>query len=196
MLAGALRSSKGALRQLALAQPSNRFYKILLPLAACICILPLSKPVILGFLFSVGAFALEPFESLKNVKILRALSDNIVMINRGSEDGIQRNDHAKLSNDVAGYSSRAICLKASSELSYWKLYRIPNSEAFSLDYTYTVTGYADREIPERISRIRNEVYQAPEEKRKEAPLGQDPFVIKPDLPEKLTELVWVLLQTT
>jgi len=65
------------LRQLASAQPSNHFYKILLPLAACICILPLSKPVILGFLFFVAiSFKKIPLISpLLSFKPLRFLGD-------------------------------------------------------------------------------------------------------------------------
>lgn len=93
--------------------------------------------IILGVLFSISAFALVPFETLKSVKILRVLPDNVVMLNHGLEDGILRNDHVKILSDVAGYTARAICIKVSTEVSYWKLYRIPNSDAFSLDYTYT-----------------------------------------------------------
>jgi hypothetical protein len=144
--------------------------------------------IILGILFSLSVEALEPFESLKNVKILRVFPNNIVMLNRGLEDGILRNDHAKLSSDVVGYSARAICIKVSEDLSYWKLYRVPNSEAFSLDYTYTISGLADREIPSRIARLRDEVQRVPdiEEKKKVDP-GPDPFKVQNDLPSQLTE---------
>lgn len=143
--------------------------------------------IILGVLFSLSAFALEPFEALKNVKIMRVLPNNIVMLNRGLEDGILRNDHAKLSSDVAGYSSRAICIKVSGDLSYWKLYRVPNAEAFSLDYTYSIIGLADREIPARISRIRDEVQEFPEIETKKKDPGPDPFAVQADLPTQLTE---------
>ncbi|MFP5387524.1 MAG: hypothetical protein ACLGHN_15715, partial [Bacteriovoracia bacterium] len=144
--------------------------------------------IILGVLFSLSAFALEPFENLKGVKILRVLPGNVVVMNRGLEDGILRNDHAKLSNDTAGYSSRALCLKVTPDLSYWKLYRIPHSEAFSLDYTYTITGLADREIPRSVARLRDEVQKVQDIEAADKPgSGPDPFQIKKDLPEKLTE---------
>ncbi len=144
--------------------------------------------IILGVLFSLSAFALEPFESLKNVKILRVLPNNIVMFNRGLEDGIMRNDHAKISSEVVGYGSRAICIKVSRALSYWKLYRIPNSEAFSLDYTYTISGLADRQIPSRVAKLRDEVQEIPDyEKKVKKDSGPDPFALKTDLPSKLTE---------
>lgn len=144
--------------------------------------------IILGLLFSFSVSALDAYESIPGVKILRVLPDNIVLLNRGLEDGIQRNDHAKLSNDVAGFSSRAICIRVSGDVSYWKIYRVPNAEAFSLDYTYTITGMADREIPVPVSRLRDEVqkFNDPTLEKKEGP-GIDPFTIKPDLPERLTE---------
>lgn len=66
------------LRQLASAKPPiNRFYKILFPVAAFICILPLSKPVILGFLFFVAiSFKKIPLIStLLSLKPLRFLGD-------------------------------------------------------------------------------------------------------------------------
>ncbi len=144
--------------------------------------------IILGFLLSAStAFALEAFDVMKNVKIIRVLPDNVVVVNRGIEDGLSKNDHAKFSNEVAGYSSRAICLKVTADLSYWKIYRVPNAEAFSLDYTYTIAGLADREIPMPTAKLRNRDYKIrdPEGKRKDP--GVDPFSIKSDLPEQLTE---------
>lgn len=143
--------------------------------------------IILSVLFSFSSFALEPFEKLSQVKIVRVLPNNIVMLNRGIEDGILRNDHAKISNDTEGYSSRAICLRVSTDVSYWRLYRIPNSEAFSLDYTYTVIGMADKEIPSPQMNLRSreqEIIGLEDEKKA---LGPDPFKVKTDLPEKLSE---------
>lgn len=140
--------------------------------------------IIWGILFSLSALALEPFERLENVKIVRILEGNVLLFNRGLEDGIQRNDHAKISSDVEGFSSRAICIKATQELSYWKIYRIPYAQVFSLDYNYAITGLADREIPFPQAKIRDEVYRLKEEKKENT---ADPFQINRDLPEKLTE---------
>ena len=86
--------------------------------------------IILGLFFCLSANALESFDRLGYIKILKVLPNNVVMVNRGLEDGIRRNDHAKISHELNGYSSRAICLKASSDLSYWKIYRVPHSEVF------------------------------------------------------------------
>jgi hypothetical protein len=144
--------------------------------------------IILGFLFSVSVFALESFESISNVKILRILPDNIAVLNRGLEDGIMRNDHAKLSNEVSGFSARALCIKVAGEMSYWKLYRVPNSEAFSLDYTYTIKGMADKEIPFPALKLRDSVQVISDlDQKKTEGAGADPFAVKSDLPERLTE---------
>ncbi len=144
--------------------------------------------IILGFLLSFSAMALEPFEAIKGVKILRVLEKNIILVNRGMEDGIQVNDHAKFSLETDGYSARAICVRSKSDMSYWKLYRIPYAETISLDLTYTLVGMADREIPfpQAAYRDRSMDFQDPADKKKEAP-ASDPFAIKSDMPTQLTE---------
>lgn len=142
--------------------------------------------IILGLLFSLSASALSSFESLQNVKILKVLPQNIVLVDRGLEDGLLRNDHVKFSHEAEGYSSRAICLVSKATTSYWKLYRIPKSEAFSKDLTYRISGLADREIPFQNAKLRDEEFSFPEEKVKTDP-GPNPFEVKRDLPQKLTE---------
>lgn len=144
--------------------------------------------IILGFLFSVQVFALESFERLNGVKILKVIDRNIILVNRGLEDGILVNDHAKLSQEEEGYSARGICVRAKPDMSYWKLYRIPYSETISKDLTYTIVGMADREIPFPQAKLRDDVvsFTDPDDTKK-APPGADPFTIKRDLPEQLTE---------
>jgi hypothetical protein len=144
--------------------------------------------IILALLLSVSALALEPFERLKGVKILKVLPRNIILLNRGLEDGLMKNDHIKISNGDEGYASRAICVRAHAETSWWKLYRVPSAEAFSLDYSYTITGLADREIPFPEAKIRDMDQEVAENfKIKSVDPGKNPFDIKRDLPEKLTE---------
>lgn len=142
--------------------------------------------IILGIILSTAAFALEPYEHIKNVKILRALPGNIIMINRGIEDGLSRNDHIKFSNEATGFNSRAICLKAKADTSYWRLYRLPDATAFSKDYAYTVHGLSDREIPYPQDKLRDVEQQIRDSEKKPGP-GNDPFRVRRDLPEKLTE---------
>lgn len=109
------------------------------------------------------------------------------MLDRGLEDGLLRNDHIKISNDVEGFSARALCLKASATTSYWRLYRVPNSESFSKDYTYAIVGLADREIPTAQDKIKDEFAKFDEKEDQRKDPGANPFEIKRDLPEKLTE---------
>lgn len=144
--------------------------------------------IILGFFLTFSALALESFDRLVNVKILKVLPQNVILINRGIEDGISKNDHAKISHELNGYSSRAICLKSSSDLSYWKIYRVPNSEAFSMDNVYVLNGISDKEVPHRVSELlakEGEFVEPTKETKKEDSI--DPFTLKNDLPEKLTE---------
>lgn len=142
--------------------------------------------IILGVLLSLSAYALEPSEKVPDAKILKVLPNNILMINRGLEDGISRNDHIMLTNNVVGFAARAICLRSSFTTSYLKLYRIPEAEAISLDYTYTLVGIDDREIPSRISKLRD-IHQEIEDQKVKKDVGADPFLVKRDLPERLTE---------
>jgi hypothetical protein len=142
--------------------------------------------LILGFILSSSLWALESFERLPNVKILRVLPQNVLMLDRGLEDGLNKNDHIMLSLETEGYAARAICLRATPTTSYWRLYRIPYAEMISRDLAYTIVGIADREIPEKLQDLRDREYDFPEVKKKET-ITEDPFLVKRDLPEKLTE---------
>jgi hypothetical protein len=143
--------------------------------------------IILGVLLSFSALALEPSEKVKGAKILKVLPNNILMIDRGLEDGVARNDHIMLTNEVVGYASRAICIRSSFTTSYLKLYRIPDAEAISLDYQYTLVGIDDREIPSPVAKLRDRLQATGDEKKIEKKVGADPFLVKRDLPERLTE---------
>jgi hypothetical protein len=142
--------------------------------------------IILGIFLALPVFALESYEHIKNVKILKALPGNIILINRGLEDGLSRNDHIKFSNEASGFNSRGICLKSKAATSYWRLYRLPNAAAFSKDYVYTVHGIADREIPFPQDKLRDVEQQIKDDEKKPV-VGSDPFRVRRDLPEKLTE---------
>lgn len=141
--------------------------------------------IISVFFFTFSALALSSFEQLKDVKILKVLPNNIVMVDRGLEDGLSRNDHVKFSHEANGFSSRGICLQSKISTSYWKLYRVPNSEAYSKDLSYTIHGLADREIPYQNAKIRNEEFTFSDEKKVDP--GKNPFEVKRDLPQRLTE---------
>lgn len=133
--------------------------------------------IFFSLILSSSVFALAPYEKLNDVVILNVLPNNIVELSRGLEDGLLKNDHVKLVNEVAGFSSRAICLEAKTETSYWRLYRIPEQEAFSKDYKYTMIGMADKEIPAKDAKWRDLTKQVFDETK--------PSEIKSDLPEKI-----------
>ncbi len=142
--------------------------------------------IILGIIISFSALAFDTNEQIANVKILKALPGNIVLINRGLEDGLTRNDHIKISNDVTGFSSRAICLKSRAATSYWRLYRLPLASAFSKDYSYVIAGISDREIPYPQDKLRDVEQEIRDSEQKTGP-GSDPFQVRRDLPERLSE---------
>jgi len=145
--------------------------------------------LVLGALTCLSAFALEPFERINNVKILRVLEENIILVNRGLEDGLSKNDHVKFSTDVEGFSSRAICVKSQASTSYWKLYRIPRPETITKDYSYSIVGMADKEIPFPTAELRDQDQKIKDTiaDKKRDDTSPDPFQVRPDLPEKLTE---------
>ncbi|HLW58201.1 MAG TPA: hypothetical protein VKY27_12485 [Bacteriovoracaceae bacterium] len=125
------------------------------------------------------ALALAPGERLANAQILRILPDNIIQINRGFEDGLTVRSHVMLTHSSEGFISRALCIKSNASTSYWRVYRIPNAEALSLDLNYTLVGIDHREVPQEVER--RKVPKIEEAKNKKA------GAIKYDLPEKITE---------
>lgn len=137
--------------------------------------------IFLFFLLSASAFALDPMETLPNIKIIQVLPDNVVMINRGVEDGIYKGDHTRFVN-TDGYAARAICLSSQSEASYWRLYRIVNPETISKDFVYEIIGMNLSEIPENKTAIKDQRFAPPLKEEKEKVV-----IMNNDLPEKLTE---------
>lgn len=141
--------------------------------------------IFLVFLFSLSVFALESFDKIPGVKILKTFPENIILINRGVEDGIQKNDHIKLISE-SGYAARALCLQARMETSYWKLYRVAQTELISMDESYSIVGLGSSEIPSSIEKLRDQNIEIKEQSSTIAK-KTNPFSVKGDLPEKLTE---------
>lgn len=137
--------------------------------------------ILLLSLITTQAWALDFSEVLPNVRILQALPQNVVMINRGIEDGIYKGDHARLVN-MDGYAARAVCLSSRSEASYWRLYRIVNPASISKDFVYKIIGMNDSELPDSKTAYKDENFKAPVKAEKEKPIA-----LNNDLPERLTE---------
>ena len=122
--------------------------------------------------------ALDPVEKLQNVKILQILKRNVIIINRGLEDGILKDDHTKLTHSKMGFVSRLICIKSYQQKSMWKVYRVTRSEKISLDYNYQLHGIADREIPPHLKELRfhpekKYVYEIPSQKKSSQQINPD-----------------------
>ncbi len=140
------------------------------------------KYFLVSLLFlSNSVMALDFSEVLPNIRILQALPQNVVMINRGVEDGIYKGDHARLVN-MDGYAARAVCLSSRSEASYWRLYRIVNPASISKDFVYKIVGMNDSELPDSKTAYKDENFKVPVKAEKEKPIA-----LNNDLPERLTE---------
>lgn len=117
--------------------------------------LPWMAPVLgLLLILSPSARALDLNEELSNVRILDVHPDNIVVLNRGGEDGVWVGNHARLKG-AEGYAARAICVKSGLLTSHWRLYRIVDNQRVSRDLTYTLVGMEDSESTKEMSRVRS-----------------------------------------
>ncbi len=144
---------------------------------------------LLLFLLSINSFALDLNERL-TAKIIRAYPEkNIIMLDRGIEDGVIKTEHIKLTSKN-GYASRAICLNTTLETSYWKVYRIVNSNKLSLDFSYTMVGINQSQLPNSVRDYQNKdkVYVDSqftyEELREKQVKNQQKVLAKADLPIK------------
>jgi len=100
--------------------------------------------------FSVKTFALESTDVLK-VSILKVYEKNILVLNRGAEDGIFRKDHIKIAS-TDGFIARGICIKSTMLTSHWKIYRVVRPELVSKDTEYTMRSINQSAIPKDLSR--------------------------------------------
>ncbi len=101
--------------------------------------------LLLSVLLSSTLMAIESSDIL-NVSVIKHYDKNVLVLNRGLEDGIYKADHIKLTNQE-GYIARAICIKASMMLSHWKVYRVVRPELMSYDSVYSLTSMNQSEIP-------------------------------------------------
>jgi hypothetical protein len=102
-------------------------------------------------LISANLLALEINDRLANVSVIKHYKGNVIVLNRGLEDAINKYDHIKLTN-TNGYIARAICVKSSMMLSYWKVYRVVNPELLSYDPSYTLNSMLQSELPPHMKR--------------------------------------------
>lgn len=87
--------------------------------------------------FSFSALALEVDEKL-TVRVIKATeTKKTLLVNRGIEDGIAENDHAKFMV-TAGIVARAVCVQVSPTRSIWSVYRLVNQDLIANDTVMTL----------------------------------------------------------
>lgn len=101
-----------------------------------------------------SAFALDVNDKVQ-ATILKMYEENVIVMTRGLEDGIEQGDHVKLISPD-GYAARAICIKAGLVSSYWKLYRIVNSDLVSKDIDYTLVAIQEKEVDPYYAGFKNQ----------------------------------------
>jgi len=106
------------------------------------------------FLFSRTSFALVE-NDLMDAKLLKIQEENVVVFNRGVEDGIEVADHVQLTN-TRGFVARGICLKVGMMTSYWKIYRVVNPDKVSKDDSFKIRGINESEVEEKYSEFKEE----------------------------------------
>jgi hypothetical protein len=83
--------------------------------------------ILLSFLLSMNAFALEIDEKLTVRIIKTSETRKTLMVNRGTEDGLVEGDHAKFIV-TAGIVARGVVVKVSPTRSVWSVYRLVNAD--------------------------------------------------------------------
>jgi hypothetical protein len=93
--------------------------------------------ILLTFLLSLNAFALEIDEKLTIRIIKTSETRKTLMVNRGTEDGLVEGDHAKFIV-TAGIVARGVVVKVSPTRSVWSVYRLVNADYIVNDSVMTI----------------------------------------------------------
>ena len=135
---------------------------------------------------SLNAVALESVDVM-DVSILKVYKKNILVLNRGAEDGIFKKDHIKLTSSN-GFIARGICLKSTMLTSHWKIYRVVRPELMSMDLTYKLRSINQSGLPKDLKRFARVDFSkslsdyGDKNRKKQVKLQQE-RIVKYDLPE-------------
>lgn len=148
--------------------------------------------LLLFFVLTSYSFALDSVDRMKT-QILTVFDQNILVLNRGAEDGIFKKDHIKITSDD-GFIARGICLKSSMQTSHWKIYRVVRPELVSKDVLYDLVAIPQSEWPKSLDNVEDmdlrkylfDEVKKPEEKIIKA---QQERIAKYDLPDTPPESV-------
>jgi len=83
-------------------------------------------------IFNVSVYSLEIDEKLTMRIIGTSETRKTILVNRGSEDGLIKGDHAKFYLSL-GVVARGVCIKASPARSVWSMYRLVNADYIKKD---------------------------------------------------------------
>jgi hypothetical protein len=112
------------------------------------------RMLLIFLLFAVDALALELNEELLNVRVLAVHPNNVVIMNRGLEDGVVVGSHARL-RGTGGYAARGICVRSGIMASHWRLYRVVDPTLISKDLSYTLVGMDASEVAPQAERYQD-----------------------------------------
>lgn len=102
-------------------------------------------------LLSQTLFALESTDVI-DVSVIKAYDKNILVLNRGAEDGIFKKDHIMITNKE-GFIARGICIKTSMMISHWKIYRVVRPELMTKDVIYQMRSINQSELPPDLTKF-------------------------------------------
>lgn len=124
-------------------------------------------------------------------KILKVYDKNVLVLNRGLEDGVYKGDHIKLTSQD-GFIARGICLKTSMLLSHWKVYRVVRPQLVSKDTTYLLHSMNQSEIPDDLENLREVDFSAKyndisDEDARKGLVAQQERLTTYDLPESIEQ---------
>lgn len=142
--------------------------------------------------YASGVLALESTDVMET-QILKAYNFNVLVVNRGLEDGIYRNDHVKLTNQN-GFIARGICIKSTLLVSHFRIYRVTRPELVSKDDLYQLRSINQSRIPRDIATLKKVDFTKffneynDEKMLKEIEL-QNKRIVKYDLPDDVVNTV-------
>ncbi len=137
-------------------------------------------------LLPLSAPALILNENLQGVKILTHHPGNVVVLNRGVEDGVQVGSHGKLKG-TAGYVARGLCVKVGMLTSHWRLYRVVDPELVSKDFAYVLEGIDASEPAPHVEALKAQDHTRLPDFDEKKLMPPEKSALKNDLPAGLTD---------
>ncbi|MDH4466660.1 MAG: hypothetical protein QE271_01265 [Bacteriovoracaceae bacterium] len=84
-----------------------------------------------------------------NSRVVDYFKPNIIAIDRGSSDGINIRDHARIENKK-GFVARGICVYRELHHSFWKIYRLHRPDVLEVNQSYKFTAIVFSDVNVKI----------------------------------------------